>query len=179
MSTETAMSLEEALKYRWFKNHKASHCFLTPSEWTGSERMGDAVIEKIDGDDPGRNQAASGFPSSCQSYGNDFWKESVLVPCRDGKARRIKSGIAPLASRVLRGVVHGSNPCTQEYAENTSEARTMRLKGYGNSIVPQVGAAFVLSFMEAVQDMLDGKIPTNIPNVNKEKVIDDEDMSIR
>lgn len=29
----------------------------------------------------------------------------------------------------------------------------MRIKGYGNAIVPQLGAAFILSFLEAFYDV--------------------------
>ena len=50
--------------------------------------------------------------------------------CRDGKARRIEPGIQPLA--------HGVS------------ARVGRLRGYGNAIVPQVAATFVMAFMETV-----------------------------
>jgi hypothetical protein len=31
-------------------------------------------------------------------------------------------------------------------ANNTAEARVMRLKGYGNAIVPQVAAQFILDY---------------------------------
>jgi len=39
-------------------------------------------------------------------------------------------------------MVHSSDP------RNTQEARAMRLKGYGNAIVPQVAAEFITAFME-------------------------------
>lgn len=40
----------------------------------------------------------------------------------------------------------GSCPC-----QPFSEARVMRLRGYGNAIVPQVAAEFVKAFMEATR----------------------------
>lgn len=50
--------------------------------------------------------------------------------CRDNKYRPIESGLKPLVDGVPRGMVHSSDP------RNTQEARAMRLKGYGNAIVP-------------------------------------------
>jgi hypothetical protein len=48
---------------------------------------------------------------------------SDLIPCRDGKARRVESGTFPLA--------HGV------------PGRVGLLRGYGNAIVPQVAAEFI------------------------------------
>mgnify|MGYP006051864253 FL=1 len=58
------------------------------------------------------------------------WDASQLVPCRDGKTRRIPTEPAffPLA--------HGI------------PARVVRLRGYGNAIVPQVAAEFVKAYLE-------------------------------
>ena len=63
------------------------------------------------------------------------------VFCRDEKYRPIEPGILPLADGFPRGMVHSSDP------RNTQEARAMRLKGYGNAIVPQVAAEFIRAFM--------------------------------
>lgn len=57
------------------------------------------------------------------------WDRFDLIPCRDGKARRIEPGSFPLA--------HGI------------PGRVGLLRGYGNAIVPQVAAAFVRAFMES------------------------------
>ena len=53
----------------------------------------------------------------------------MLVPCRDGKARRVESGTFPLAN----GIPY----------------RMGLLRGYGNAIVPQLAAEFVKAFVEA------------------------------
>lgn len=51
------------------------------------------------------------------------WGGVVWLPCSDGKARPTQSGIQPLA--------HGVS------------ARVVRLRGYGNAIVPQLAATFI------------------------------------
>ena len=56
------------------------------------------------------------------------WSKADLIPCADGKARRIEPGIEPLA--------HGVS------------GRVGLLRGYGNAIVPQVAASFVTAYME-------------------------------
>ena len=53
-----------------------------------------------------------------------------LVECRDGKSRRVEPGLCPLADGV--------------------PARVGRLRGYGNAIVPQVAAKFILASMETL-----------------------------
>jgi DNA (cytosine-5)-methyltransferase 1 len=58
----------------------------------------------------------------------DAWGDFDLIPCLDGKARRIESGTFPLA--------HGV------------PGRMGRLRGYGNAIVPQVAAEFIKAFTE-------------------------------
>lgn len=57
------------------------------------------------------------------------WSAAQWVQCLDGKARPIEPGSSPLA--------HGI------------PARVVRLRGYGNAIVPQVAAHFVSAYMES------------------------------
>jgi len=81
----------------------------------------------------------------------DFWSDHRLVPCRDGKARRIESGVEPLVDGLPRGVVSVGD-CGVQEAQATAEARVMRLKGYGNAIVPQAAAQFLLAAEAARYD---------------------------
>ena len=60
--------------------------------------------------------------------GRGAWDRYDILPCTDGKARRVESGTFPLA--------HGL------------PGRVGLLRGYGNAIVPQVAATFVRSFSE-------------------------------
>jgi DNA (cytosine-5)-methyltransferase 1 len=78
------------------------------------------------------------------------WRNAVPVWCRDGVYRPIphpQSGIQPLAYGLPRGMVHGGDPLDPQYANQTQEGRNVRLKGYGNAIVPQVAAAFIGCFL--------------------------------
>ena len=63
----------------------------------------------------------------------NFWSASDLIPCGDGKARRVEPGSFPLA--------HGV------------PARVGRLRAYGNAINPWNGAEFVQAFLAAEADM--------------------------
>lgn len=49
------------------------------------------------------------------------------------------------------GMVASGDPSAPEYANATAEARIMRLRGYGNAIVPQVAAAFIGAYMEIAE----------------------------
>jgi site-specific DNA-cytosine methylase len=84
--------------------------------------------------------------------------------CRDEKYRPIKSGIAPLVDGSARGMVHSGHNRIQEFsslnsiqkqeiiqgANETSEARVMRLKGYGNAIQADVATEFISAVMECL-----------------------------
>lgn len=62
------------------------------------------------------------------------WGDFTLTPCLDGKARRVKSGLQPLA--------HGVS------------GRVAKLRGIGNTIVPQVAAEFIKAAIEAIDEAL-------------------------
>jgi DNA (cytosine-5)-methyltransferase 1 len=62
----------------------------------------------------------------------DWWASAELIECSDGKARPIEPGSFPLAHGVQR--------------------RTSKLRAYGNAIVPQVAAEFIMSTTVTSQD---------------------------
>jgi DNA (cytosine-5)-methyltransferase 1 len=74
--------------------------------------------ERRDATQPGRG----GYADSAG------WARCDILPCRDGKARRVEAGTFPLAYGV--------------------PGRMGLLRGYGNAIVPQVAAEFVRAWME-------------------------------
>jgi len=76
----------------------------------------------------GPEHCVCGEPSATTG-GARFWDAYDLIPCSDGKARRVEPGSFPLATGV--------------------PARVGRLRAYGNSIVPPLAAIFIRAFMEA------------------------------
>ena len=76
--------------------------------------------------EPGRDEADTGRPVA-ETGGTGFWSAYDLIPCQDGKARRVEPGTFPLA--------HGV------------PGRVGLLRGYGNAIVPQVAAAFIQAYL--------------------------------
>ena len=67
-------------------------------------------------------------PAPSGRQGQDHWLPSSWIECTDGKSRPVEPGVLPLA--------HGV------------PARLGRLRAYGNAIVPQAAAEFVMAFME-------------------------------
>ena len=88
----------------------------------GERRTGERVLLRPE---TGRRDEG-GVSETPGSGGTGFWDAYDLIPCRDGKVRRIEPGTFPLA--------HGVS------------GRVGLLRGYGNAIVPQVAAAFVEAF---------------------------------
>lgn len=82
---------------------------------------------------------------------NNIWDKPEWIYCRDNKYRPIKPSITPLAYGIPRGMVYSRNP--SEQINSTQEARKMRLKGYGNAIVPQVAAIFISAFYEVINNV--------------------------
>ncbi len=106
-----------------------------PADSCGSiiERMGNPIRS-------GREGCRSGTGSRsgpCSDGGSIAppgpWSDFDVVRCRDGKSRRIESGVFPLAHGVPQ--------------------RMGRLRGYGNAIVPPLAATFIRSFLEAEAEM--------------------------
>ena len=96
----------------------------------------------------GQYQPERGTEGRASDRGLDAWSRFDLIPCADGKTRRIEPGTSALVAGLPRGVVPSGDPCREGYAQNTAEARVTRLRGYGNSIVPQLAAEFIKAFTD-------------------------------
>lgn len=118
-----------------------------------------------------RNDATS--LSGCES-GRGEWDNPDWIYCRDGKyrpilaglkpiIRAVKSGVTALVNGVSERVVHSGGDSESINANETKEARVMRLRGYGNAICPQTAAMFIEAFMETQNDALRFDIQNKMP----------------
>jgi len=80
---------------------------------------------------PERKQWSRGFCRAEKDSRFDIWDNPEWVRCSDGKARPIKPGIHPMVDGLSQRV-----------------GRLDALRGYGNAIVPQLGAVFLQEFLE-------------------------------
>lgn len=80
------------------------------------------------------------------------WNDSILLPCTDGKVRRIGSRVFPLAHGIPRSVgpefsrslgVDHDPKGARAWVATARRNRTGRIRGYGNAIVPAVAAEFL------------------------------------
>ena len=106
------------------------------------QRGGRSTVREAEGQhgrpttaDQGSSQAGGGASgvrevneSGDGSISNGPWDGAVYIDCLDGKSRRVEPRISPLADGV--------------------PGRVVKLRAYGNAIIPQVAAEFVKAFME-------------------------------
>jgi len=81
------------------------------------------------------------------------WNDVDWLFCRDGKWRPVKSSVQRVADGIPGGMVQGGDflSASQPLAQSTKAARrVMRLRGYGNAIVPQAAALFINAFDTSV-----------------------------
>jgi DNA (cytosine-5)-methyltransferase 1 len=90
------------------------------------------------------------------------WGSYYVAQCRDGKARRVGTGIQPLAYGIPRSVrlllsrleslgidpSHLSRKSAARLLKLAKSNRVTRLRGYGNAIVPALAAEFISAFLE-------------------------------
>lgn len=110
---------------------RGSSCQLPDAaDGTGLAGIEGAAIGELQ-EGYGEVYACSGLPD--QDHG--AWSNADWLLCRDGKFRPVGPGVFPLANGV--------------------PARVVRLRGYGNAIVPQVAAQFIRNFMVGTVDFLE------------------------
>jgi len=140
-----------------------------------SWRMGSPIRQGLEGfsgdggngDQPGRNDADTTGPVA--TTGNtDPWSRFDLIPCRDGKARRVpplsESGLFPLAYGFprelgrVRSILEGMGFSAKAIQRMLRRPRSLlamagrnrvgRLKGFGNAIVVENAVRFIRAAME-------------------------------
>jgi hypothetical protein len=101
-----------------------------------------------------------------------FWGDAEWLPFRDGKQRIVKSSLGAMVDDVTGGIRQGCDLGEQEVErkivyplvnksqdsskytieeidfDNTPEARTIRIEGYGDAIVAELAAEFIGTSME-------------------------------
>jgi len=132
----------------WLGNAESERCRETGAsvdrseEWIAGSSIGMGNAKS--NYEQWHRQSRESHKQQKQNRGSSVFNEVEWIYCRDNKYRPIKPGIKPLVNGLPRGMVHSSD---SSIAPNeTQEARVMRLKGYGNAIVPQVAAEFIKAF---------------------------------
>ena len=112
-------------KQRTWKREKEGEC-----EVGGSSVLGGVGVSNGDGCTTWRETTTpTRYRDTADSAG---WTNPDWIECRDNKHRPIEPGLEPLV--------------------NGAPARVVRLRGYGNAIVPQVAAAFINETFEVLHD---------------------------
>jgi DNA (cytosine-5)-methyltransferase 1 len=120
--------------------------YRSPIEPTGS--LGGLANGERTRLEVGSIAAARGELQATERSRPDFWDNYDLIPCADGKTRRVESGVKPLVAGLQRGMVPSGDPSIQE-AQASAKGRVMRLRGYGNAINPWVAAEFIKAYLDA------------------------------
>jgi DNA (cytosine-5)-methyltransferase 1 len=107
--------------------------------------------------EPSRGSVAGGC--GVGAFGNGPWSDYRLVPCLDGKTRRVGRGVQPLAHGIPRelgpliarlGKLGVDPKDARRIIRDARRNRVGRLRGYGNAIVPQLAAVFLRAVMEEI-----------------------------
>ncbi|MFZ2403884.1 MAG: hypothetical protein WAW41_02030 [Methylobacter sp.] len=109
-------------------------------------------------DQPARPAAASGIEQHPTAWAHADenhldWRTADWIYCRDDKWRPIEPGTFPLVNGLPKGMVYSGDPSAPIDADQTAEARVMRLRGYGNAIHPHLAAEFISTSMESIMEL--------------------------
>lgn len=133
----------------------------TSESGSAYERMDHPSISRCDGtkQDPeaeARHEARMRMPDAGRGF--DPWGDFDIIACRDGKHRRIprqprlaQPEICGLVTRILPGVDASGSESDSFPLSTTKEARTGLLRGFGNSICPQLAAEFISAYFDTLK----------------------------
>ncbi|HVL12785.1 MAG TPA: DNA cytosine methyltransferase [Gemmata sp.] len=120
---------------------------LGDAEGERREGSADGDVDALDAGDAAERHAAV---AGCN--GSGFWSDSVLIPCRDGKWRRVPAaqpGVQPVADGLPAILDDERGACGDRFPlAGAVTGRVALLRGAGNAIVPQVAAEFIRAFLE-------------------------------
>ncbi len=101
---------------------------------------------------PQRRPLGGSSERTARATGVGCWSECDLIPCADGKSRRVESRTFPLAFGIpsrMGPLLAALRPMGRSAIAAARSNRVLRLHGYGNSIVPQVAAEFIRAYRDA------------------------------
>lgn len=119
--------------------------------------MADTIGEQRNG--LGQSGERRSAESANGSLSNLPWQSSIRILCRDNKVRRVPAesllfSLADgLSSELDRSRFVGISDVGGFPLTTQKEGRPMLLKGYGNAIVPQVAAEWVMAFDQSIKEM--------------------------
>jgi DNA (cytosine-5)-methyltransferase 1 len=128
----------------------------------GDDGLGDPRQSRLAGRPGQPGDDGSQLPAAERAGGatGSPWSSFDLIPCRDGRARRVESGTFPLVDglptrmgRGQSGVAGVDRRAGRSRRRVAARNRTIRLRGYGNAIVPQLAAVFIRAFMDSITDL--------------------------
>ena len=126
-------------RQHWIRQDRHSHARIDADGRSKIVPVVHADRTRLEGwfDDAGQyaGQCAAGSPSA--------WDNVAWILCSDEKYRPIEPGIFPLVDGVPKGLVRGGDRSMAQDANESAEGRPMRLRGYGNAIVPELASAFI------------------------------------
>lgn len=133
-------------------NTASDHKQRNSMSGTHGERQSARGSSGVDGVGNAESSRLQGFRRECglsesgrqvqviRTSGPNFWSDYSVIPCRDGKARRVESG--------LQCMVDGLPFILADGRTNEGASRVTLLKGFGNSIVPELAAVFIRAYMD-------------------------------
>ncbi len=123
---------------------------VVAAEQGGAQHRGAGELGDADRGRQFQRDAGVGTIPITDTPGASPWSDLVWLPCTDGKARptqrtfqRMAAGVSDSLGYVRTGDGYTLSPLIQG-----GKSRVGRLRGYGNSINVQAGAAFIAAFME-------------------------------
>ena len=127
------------------------HPGAVPRAQGGADGLADAQRPGLQARPEGDVRGALGHDEgglAGESGQRSVWSACDWIPCRDGKLRPVEPGTFPLVNGAAARVVRGSDTGASIDPKASSEARVMRLRGYGNAICAQAATAFISSYLD-------------------------------
>lgn len=147
----------------------SQHCLSSEKEptlqWEASERTSSSADRVANNPGQRRREArttsfrSEEWTADASTTGtggptNGFWADVDWLWCRDEKWRPVEPGLEPLVNGSAQRLVQCCDQSSPISTQRSSEARAMRLKGYGNAINAEAARVFI----ECAMEVTNGKV---------------------